>query len=79
MLKMKEIWQVKTSDQRGEDDRWMLDGGGKGLSEGRHTASPSIRAYSRPESFSQGCVSAGRLPYGGISAQAVRASLLLLR
>jgi hypothetical protein len=33
----------------------MVDGGGKGLSEGRRTASPSIRAYgSRPESFPQG-------------------------
>ena len=33
----------------GEKERYLVDGGGKGLSEGRRTASPSIRAYSRPE------------------------------
>jgi hypothetical protein len=34
----------------------MVDGGGKRLSEERRTGSPSIRAYSRPESFPQGCI-----------------------
>ena len=38
----------------------MVDGGGKGLSEGRCTASPSIRAYSRPE-FPTRILSAERL------------------
>jgi hypothetical protein len=54
----------------------MVDGGGKGLSEGRRTASPSIRAYSRPESFPQGYLAPeDGSPYGGLSAQACSANL----
>jgi hypothetical protein len=64
----------------------MIDGGGKGLREGRRAASSPIGVYSGTGNFPQGCVlgkflicvSAGRLPgislHGWISAQAVRAS-----
>lgn len=35
----------------GKDERSTVEDGGKRLSEERRTTSPSIRTYSRPESF----------------------------
>ena len=51
----------------------MVDNGGRGLGEGRRTASRSKRAYSHPESFPQGRLAPGDCQewrYGGLSAQA---------
>ena|SRR6266478_7088797 len=58
---MEGIW---LSTEERSVDRWTVDGGGNGLSEGRCTASQSIRAFSRPGCFPYAfdCVSAGKLP-----------------